>query len=141
MRLKPDGTAEQVYFIRGLPNGIGGAVLVGDHLYGTEVGQKLVACEFTTGKVKWQAENFGWGSVASADGLLFVHFIDGAIGLVEASPEAFRQKGRFTPPALPKKKQVGQFPEGAFTYPVIAGGRLYIRDLGTMWAYDVKASK
>jgi outer membrane protein assembly factor BamB len=141
VRLKPDGTAEQVYFIRGLPNGIGGAVLVGDHLYGTEVGQKLVACEFTTGKVKWQADNFGWGSVASADGLLFVHFIDGAIGLVEASPEAFRQKGRFTPPALPKKKQVGQFPEGAFTYPVIADGRLYIRDLGTMWAFDVKASK
>jgi outer membrane protein assembly factor BamB len=141
VRLKPDGTAEQVYFIRGLPNGIGGAVLVGDHLYGTEVGQKLVACEFTTGKVKWQADNFGWGSVASADGLLFVHFIDGDIGLVEASPEAFRQKGRFTPPALPKKKQVGQFPEGAFTYPVIADGRLYIRDLGTLWAFDVKASK
>ena len=141
VRLKADGTAEQVYFIRGLPNGIGGAVLVGDYLYGTEVGQKLVACEFTTGKVKWQADNFGWGSVASADGLLFVHFIDGDIGLVEASPDAFRQKGRFTPPALPKKKQVGQFPEGAFTYPVIADGRLYIRDLGTLWAFDVKASK
>ena len=141
VRLKADGTAEQVYFIRGLPNGIGGAVLVGDHLYGTEVGQKLVACEFTTGKVKWQADNFGWGSVASADGLLFVHFIDGDIGLVEASPEAFRQKGRFTPPALPKKKQAGQFPEGAFTYPVIADGRLYIRDLGTLWAFDIKASK
>ena len=37
VRLKPDGggvAAEQVYFERGLPNGFGGAVLVGDYLYG-----------------------------------------------------------------------------------------------------------
>src|SRR5215467_13726451 len=60
-------TAEQVYYIRGLPNGPGGAVVVGDHLYGTEVGQKLVAVEFATGKVTWQREDFGVASVASAD--------------------------------------------------------------------------
>lgn len=142
VRLKPEGSgvaAEQVYFIRGLPNGIGGAVLVGDHLYGTEVAQQLVAVEFTTGKVKWKSENFGWASVAAADGHLYFHFINGDIALVEASPEAFREKGRFAPPNQPKKKQVGQFPEGAFAYPVIANGRLYIRDLGTLWAYDIKA--
>ena len=142
VRLKPEGSgvaAEQVYFIRGLPNGIGGAVLVGDHLFGTEVAQQLVAVEFTTGKVKWKSENFGWASVAAADGHLYFHFINGDLALVEASPEAFREKGRFAPPNQPKKKQVGQFPEGAFAYPVIANGRLYIRDLGTLWAYDIKA--
>lgn len=142
VRLRPEGSgvaAEQVYFIRGLPNGIGGAVLIGDHLYGTEVTQQLVAVEFTTGKVKWKSENFGWASVAAADGHLYFHFINGDMALVEASPEAFREKGRFTPPNQPKKKQIGQFPEGAFAYPVIANGRLYIRDLGTLWAYDIKA--
>ena len=132
-------SAEQVYFKRGLPNGIGGAVVIGDHLYGTEVTQKLVAVEFATGKVLWEQENFGWGSVAAADGLLFVHMISGDIALVEATPEGFRDKGRFTPPNPPKKKQVGQYPEGAFAYPVIANGRLYIRDLGTLWAYNIKA--
>jgi outer membrane protein assembly factor BamB len=143
VRLKPDGNgvaAEQVYFIRGLPNGIGGAVLVGDHLYGTESRQKLVAVEFGTGKIKWEAENFGWGSIASADGLLYLHLINGDVVLVEATAEGFRQKGKFSPPAQPKKKQVGQFPEAAFAYPVIANGRLYIRDLGTLWAYDIKGS-
>lgn len=142
VRLKPEGNgvaAEQVYFIRGLPNGVGGAVLVGDHLYGTEVTQQLVAVEFTTGKVKWKSENFGWASVAAADGNLYFHFIDGAVALVEASPEGYREKGRFTPPNQPVKKKVGQFPEGAFAYPIIANGRLYIRDLGTLWAYDIKA--
>ncbi|HEX7174760.1 MAG TPA: PQQ-binding-like beta-propeller repeat protein [Pyrinomonadaceae bacterium] len=144
LRLKPDGSgvvAEQVYFTRGLPNGIGGAVLVGDTLYGTEAGQKLVAAEFTTGKVKWQADSFGWASAASADGLLFLHLVTGEMVLVEATPEGFREKGRFTPPAQPKKKQVGQFPEMAFAYPVVANGRLYIRDLGTLWAYDIKAKR
>jgi outer membrane protein assembly factor BamB len=130
--------AEQVYFKRGLPNGIGGAVVVGDHLYGTEVEQKLVAVEFATGKIMWEAKDFGWGSVASADGLLFAHMVDGDVALVEATPEGFRAKGRFKPPAQPEKKQNGPYPEGAFAYPVIANGRLYIRDLGTMWAFDVK---
>ena len=140
VRLKADGTAEPVYFARGLPTGIGGAVVIGDHLYGTEVGQKLVAMEFATGKVAWQAESLGWSSVAYADGLLYLHGVNGEVGLVEATPEAYRIKGRFKPPAQPEHKKVGPFPEASFSYPVIANGRLYIRDLGTLWVYDIKGS-
>jgi outer membrane protein assembly factor BamB len=142
VRTKSEGrgvAAEQVYFTRGLPNGIGGAVVVGELIYGTEVGATLVAADLITGKVKWQDKSIGWSSLAYADGHLYLHGINGEIALVEASPEAYREKGRFTPPAQPKKKQVGPFPEGAFAYPVIANGRLYIRDLGTLWAYDIKA--
>ena len=142
VHLKPNGegvVAEQVYFARGLPNGPGGAVLVGDHLFGTEVGQKLVAVDFTTGKVKWQQDNFGWASVAAADGMLYLHLIDGTFVLVEASPEGYREKGRFMPATPPKHAKNGEFAEGAFAYPVIANGRLYIRDLDTLWAYDIKA--
>ena len=86
----------------------------------------------------WEAPNFGWGSIAAADGHLYVHLVTGDYLLVEATPQGFHQKGRFTPPNPPKHKQVGQFPEMAFTYPVIADGRLYVRDLGTLWAYDIK---
>ena len=142
VRLKeaaPGVTAEQVYFTRGLPNGLGGAVIVGDHLYGTEVGQKLVSAEFNTGKVNWTAESVGWASIAAADGNLYLHGLNGDLALVQATPEGYREKGRFTPPAQPTKKKVGPYPEGAFTYPVIANGTLYIRDLGTMWAWDIKA--
>ena len=144
VRLRADGAgvaAEQVYFVRGLPNGLGGAVLVGDHIYGTEAGQGLVAAEFTTGKIKWKADNFGWASTASADGLLYLHLVSGDVVLAEATPEAFRERGRFSPPNQPKHKHEGQFGEGAFAYPVVANGRLYIRDLGTLWAYDIKASR
>jgi len=145
VRLKPEGggvVAEQVYFERGLPNGIGGAVVIGDYLYGTEIaGQALVAVEFTTGKVKWKREDFGRASVAYADGHLYFHNWDGAYVLVEATPEGYREKGRFSPPSPPKKKQAGQFSEGAFTYPVIANGKLYIRDLESLWVYDIKESR
>jgi outer membrane protein assembly factor BamB len=100
-----------------------------------------VAAEFATGKVLWESKDFGWGSIAAADGHLYVHLVTGAYILVEATPQGFREKGRFTPPNPPKHKQVGQFPEMAFTYPVIANGRLYIRDLGTLWAYDIKEKR
>ena len=133
--------AEQVYFTRGLPNGIGGAVLVGDYIYGTEVGQQLLAVEFTTGKVMWKAESFGWGSVAYADGHLYIHGTNGDVILAEATPQGYREKGRFTPPKQPNHKQAGEYAEMAFAYPVIANGRLYIRDLGTLWAYDIKAGR
>ena len=132
--------AEKVYFARGLPNSMGGSVLVGDYLYGTGE-EGLVAMEFTTGKVKWQAECIGSGSVAYADGLLFLHGQNGDVALVEATPESYREKGRFTPPAPPKRKRLGPFPEKAWAYPVIANGRLYIRDIGTLWAYDIKGRR
>ena len=143
VRVKSDGSgvAEQVYFTRGLPNGIGGAVVIGENIYGTEVGATLVAADLKTGKIRWSDKSIGWASVAYADGLLYLHSVDGGIALVEASPDAYREKGRFTPPNQPKKKKVGPYPEGAFAYPVIAGGRLYIRDLETLWAYDIKASR
>jgi outer membrane protein assembly factor BamB len=116
-------------------------VLVGDTLYGTEVGQGLLAVELTTGKVMWKSDNFGWASLAAADGHLYIHLVNGDFVLAEATPAGYREKGRFTPPAQPKKKQAGQFAEMSFSYPVIANGRLYIRDLGTLWAYDIKASR
>ena len=143
VHIKADGggvAAEQAYFARGLPSNIGGAVLFGDYLYGTAA-EELVAVEFTTGKVKWQAECLGSGSVVYADGRLYVHGANGQVALVEATPDAYREKGRFTPPVQPTRKRQGPYPEKSWTYPVIANGRLYIRDIGTLWAYDIKAGR
>lgn len=142
VRLKPNGNgvaAEQVYFARGLPNGFGGAVLVGTYLYGSGARGPMVAVEFATGKVMWKAESIGGASITYADGHLYIHEGSGAVVLAEATSEAYREKGRFTPPGQPNRKQSGQISETAYGYPVIADGKLYIRDLGTLWAYDVKA--
>jgi outer membrane protein assembly factor BamB len=138
LKASPDGvTAEQVYFTRGLPNNIGGAVVVGAHLYGTNA-EGLVAAEFLSGKLMWQEKSYGPSSIASVDGLLYLHGENGEVALVEASPEGYREKGRFMPPDSPKHRNAS---EKSWAYPVVANGKLYIRDGGTLWAYEVGANR
>ena len=126
-------TASEIYFERDVPHTLGGQVLLGEYLYGTNA-KGMVAAEFATGKIRWQADSIGPGAVLYADGRLYVHGENGDVALVEATPEAYREKGRFTPPDRPKHSSR----EMAWAYPVVANGRLYIRDLGTLWCYDVK---
>jgi outer membrane protein assembly factor BamB len=138
VRLKAEGDgvkAEQVYYERGLPNAIGGSVLVGGHLYGTTA-QGLLCVEFLTGKVKWKDKCVGPGSVCVADGRLYVHGENNVMALVEATAEGYREKGRFTLPDKPKLIRGAM--EKAWEYPVVANGRLYVRNVGTLWCYDVK---
>lgn len=126
-------TAEQVYFSPKLPTAIGGAVKIGEYLYGT-TGQSMLCVEFATGTLKWEERAMGTASLCYADGRLYLHGENGEIGLVEPSPEAYREKGRFTPPGQPTR--LNQM-EKAWTYPVVANGRLYVRDQSTLWCYDV----
>jgi outer membrane protein assembly factor BamB len=125
--------AEQVYFNNKLPKAIGGTVLVGDQIYGT-TDQGLVCADFSTGDIKWTDRSVGAGSICYADGCIYLHSENGEVALVEATPEAYREKGRFTPPGSPDRGKAK-----AWAYPVVANGRLYIRDLGVLWCYDVKA--
>lgn len=127
-------TAEEVYFERDVPNTLGGQVLVKGILYGTNP-KGAVAADFLTGKIRWQGEAAGPGSVVYADGLLYFHGENGDVALVEATPDAYREVGHFTPPDRPKRVRAR---EAAWAYPVVANGRLYIRDLGTLWCFDVK---
>lgn len=125
--------AEQVYFERDLPNSLGGQVLLGETLYGTNP-QGPAAADFLTGKIRWQAESSGPGAIFYADSRLYFHLENGEMVLAEATPEGYREKGRFTPSDPPKRKDSR---ERAWSYPVVANGRLYVRDLGELWCYDV----
>src|SRR6266496_2016106 len=92
---------EQVYFESKFPTAIGGAVKVGDYLYGT-TGQALLCTEFTTGQLKWEDRALGTASLCYADGRLYLHGENGDVALVEPTPEAYRAMGGFTPPDQPK---------------------------------------
>ena len=138
VRLKVNGgtfEAEQVYYSPKLPTSVGGVVKVADCLYGTSAGA-LLCLDFTTGSVKWDDRSISPASLCYADGRLYLHGEDGAVALVEATPEAYREKGRFKPTDPPDRGA-----SKAWAYPIIANGRLYIRDLGTLWCYDVKDDK
>ena len=138
VRLKASGgafEAEQVYFSPKLPTSVGGAVKVGEYLYGTSAAG-LLCLEFTTGNVKWDDRSIGAASLCYAEGRLYLHGENGEVALVEATPEAYHEKGRFKPTDPPDRGA-----SKAWAYPVVANGRLYIRDIGTLCCYDVKASK
>jgi outer membrane protein assembly factor BamB len=126
--------AEQVYFESKFPTSIGGAVKVGDYLYGTTA-QALLCLEFATGTIKWEERALGAASLCYADGRLYLHGENGEVALVEASPESYREKGRFTPAEQPKRSQPM---EKAWAFPVVANGKLFIRDHGSLWCYAIK---
>jgi outer membrane protein assembly factor BamB len=130
-------TAEPVYFNKNLPTSIGGAVVLGDYLYGTNR-QGLQCIEFTSGKEKWQDKCVGAASLCYADGCLYIHGENGEVALVEATPESYREKGRFTPPDQPKHDRRNEM---AWAYPAVANGRLYLRDQGALWCYDIQVGK
>jgi outer membrane protein assembly factor BamB len=125
-------TAREIYHLRGLPNSIGGSVLVDGTLYGTTE-DGLVAVNFETGAVKWRHESIAPASVLYADGRLYLHGEYGEVALVAASPEAYREHGRFTPLSRPPARG-----DQAWVYPVVSEGRLFIREHGTLWAFDVR---
>ncbi len=123
--------ATQVYANRDLANHHGGVVWAGDHLYGHSDGKGWVCLEWATGKVVWANRGVGKGSVAYADGHLYCRSeaSAGTVALVEATPKGYIEKGRFD---QPDRSALNSWP-----HPVIAHGRLYLRDQGILLCYDL----
>lgn len=120
--------ANEIYFTKAMKNHHSTSILVGDYLYGFSSAM-LTAMKFDTGEVAWHDRSVGKGSLVYADGHLYAFSENGVVGLVEATPAGYREKGRFT---------IKQESLPTWTHPVISGGRLYIRDQNTIYAYDVK---
>ena len=128
---------EQIYFDARYPISIGGVVKVGDYLYGT-TSEALLCAEFATGQIKWKERSIGAASLCVADGRLYLHGENGDVALVDASPESYHERGRFTPPGQPQHPNTM---EKSWAYPIVADGRLYIRDHNVLWCYDVRSPK
>ena len=132
LALKASGesvSAQEIYFTRNMQNHHGGVVLVDGYLYGFN--NSILTClEFDTGKVMWRDRSVGKGSVAYADGHLYILSEDNVVGLVEASPKAYREAGRFT---------IADQGWPTWAHPAVSGGRLYIRNQNVLASYDVRA--
>ncbi len=132
-------SAEEIWENKVMKNHHGGVVLVGDHLYGFSDGAGLVCQSFDSGERVWseKGENLEKGAVHYADGMLYcLDERNGSVFLVEATPEEYREKGRF---GLPKKTTLRDDHQGkVWTHPVVIGGRLYLRDQDLFFCYDVK---
>lgn len=135
VELVPDGNGvgtKEVYFSKSLAPSIGGAVLVDGYLYGSS-GTTVFCANFATGEVKWNERSVGPSSVCYADGRLYVRGWEKDVALIEATPEAYREHGRFAPPDRSKVK--------AWPHPIVANGGLYLRDQGVLQCYEVGTGK
>ena len=122
--------AQEVYFTRDLQNHHGGVVLVNGYLYGFS-NAVLTCLEFATGKTVWRHRSVGKGSLAYADGHLYLLSEANVVGLAEATPDGYREKGRFT---------IADQGWPSWAHPVVSGGRLYLRNQGILSAYDIRAN-
>jgi outer membrane protein assembly factor BamB len=132
LALTPDGNgikASEVYFTNEMRNHHASSVLVGDHLYGFS-SSILTAMHFETGKVAWRDRSVGKGSLVFADDRLYLYSENGVVGLAEANPQKYVEHGRF-------QLRTGSLP--TWSHPVVSGGKLFIRDQDTLYAYDVAA--
>jgi outer membrane protein assembly factor BamB len=128
VEIKADGRAQEIYFTKDMRNHHSSSVLVGDYLYGFS-SSVLTAMKFDTGEIAWRDRSVGKGSLVYADGNLYCFSENGVVGLVEATPNGYHEKGRY-------RSQQDSLP--TWTHPVVAGGRLYLRDQYTIYAFDVK---
>ena len=110
-------------------------VLIGDHVYAGHGHNRgtPICIELATGRVVWGGDirNAGEGSAAvmAADGHLYFRYQNGVMLLIEATPSGYREKGQF---------QIPNVRQPSWSHPVVAGGRLYLREQDTLHVYDVK---
>jgi hypothetical protein len=92
-----------------------------------EEGQSLRAIDFKTGKVRWDVDGFGAGTVTLAGDKLLIVRESGELVLAAATPAAFQQiaAAKVLPPTVR-------------AYPAIANGRIYIRNEKTLECLNLK---
>ncbi len=140
LRLVVDGencSVEQVWHTGEFDNQHGGVMPVDGYLYGHADGnhkRRHFACiSAETGATQWTSDELsGQESTALtyADGMLYVLTDRREVALVRPDPERLDIVSRF------------QLPEGgtgpSWAYPVVCGGRLYLRHGEFLYAYDIR---
>ncbi|QDU20537.1 PQQ-binding-like beta-propeller repeat protein [Urbifossiella limnaea] len=122
-----------------LNNHHGGMILVGKHVFfGHEQNKAFPACvDITTGEIAYKEEKMPPGTSGSvaitfADGRLYYRFQNHVLALVEPDPTAFKMVSSFRLPE-PSNKE-------SWAHPVVANGKLYIRDQDKLHCFNLKAS-
>jgi outer membrane protein assembly factor BamB len=134
IEVSADGSSvKQLWLDKNLDCQHHGVVLRDGYVYGTGHNNgKLMCLELATGKLMWTSDEVTQGDVVFADGMLYVYEgpRKGIVSLVKATPEKFERVGSFTVPFIKDKH---------WAHPAIANGKLFIRNAGNLYAYEIAA--
>jgi outer membrane protein assembly factor BamB len=124
--------ARPVYVSNHLCSHFSSPVRRGDYLYGFDEA-KLVCLEIKTGKVKWSQDGFQKGSLLAVGDHLIVLGERGDLALFEANPDK--------PVEIAKTNPFPGHPRQTWTMPVLAEGKLFLRDEDNILCLDVRAKE
>ena len=135
--------AEKIYSNKNLENHHGGAILHDGQVFGSHGNANnkdrlpFVCLDLVKGDVTWRENKaIEPSSITLADGDFYCYGQQtGTLVRVGASAKSFEEHGRFTIP----KESTKRSPQGAiWTHPVIANGKLYLRDQELLYCYALK---
>ncbi len=138
VRIGPGNQVEKLYENTNMVNHHGGVILYDGHLYGYSDRGGWTCMDFKTGEVVWAEKRaLDKGAIHCADGML--HLLEeksGTVVLIEASPKGWNETGRFVlDPQTTQRNPRGKI----WVHPVVAHGKLYLRDQELLHCYDVRA--
>jgi outer membrane protein assembly factor BamB len=115
-------TASEVWSEPGLKTSLATTVLVDGHLYGQGPDRDFVCIDAATGAKRWSQKGYGdkpltgYSATLASQSRLLVLSENGQLTLLEATPTAYRERGR--------QQVCGK----NWSHPAFAGGTLYLRD-------------
>jgi outer membrane protein assembly factor BamB len=135
LKLSVDGNSVQtVWENRNFDPQLGGVVLLGNHLYGTNhtsnPADTWICVDWITGKTLWTKKWYSRGSVISADNMLYL-FEERSGHVALAKPDASKLD-------IVSEFQITKGEGPFWAHPVINKGRLYIRHGSVLMVYKIK---
>ncbi|WP_291530310.1 PQQ-binding-like beta-propeller repeat protein [Bacteroides sp. UBA939] len=132
IRLTKEGDgmkAETLYSNKNMVNQHGGVVLMDGHIYGHSDNSGWTCQNLETGEKIWSQRNregVTRGSVVGVDNhLILLDERSGKLAVVAASPEGWKEVSRME---FPERTQIQTTDNMIWAHPVIANGKLYLRD-------------
>ena len=118
----------------------GGVVRIGDFVYGhSDNSNGWVCLDFKKGgEPLWANKGVGgMGSISAADGMLYCYAEgDGTCALVKATPDKYDEVSRFK---IPGKSAIRPGSGKVWAHPVVANGKLFLRDYEKLFVFDIAA--
>jgi hypothetical protein len=101
----------------------------GQYLYGLDETRQLTCLNLRSGQVMWRESGFQKGSLLRVEDHLIVLSEDGKLVLVETNPDRYTEKARCRPFRT----------SPCWTMPILAEGRLYLRDKSRILCLDLRS--
>ena len=136
LQIGDDNSVSELWYTKAMQNHHGGVIKVGEHFYGSSA-QAWVCQNQADGENVWADRKIKKGAVVYADGMFYhVEEKSGRVLLIQASPESHSIVSSFKlSPQTKRRKPKGRI----WVHPVVANGKLYLRDQEIIVCYDIKS--